>query len=92
MLLLRSRPSGEIQGAKGEAVVTYCEPLAMRLRFTRLWRAHRLRRCGILGLSASGGLSHRVNNMAVFTICRMTLGVNSIKAEKKIGNTGYYSL
>jgi len=33
-----------------------------------------------------------IYNMADFAICRMSLGVNSIKADKKIGNTGYYSL
>jgi len=37
-------------------------------------------------------LSHRVNNMAVFTIFMMSLGVNSIKAEKKSGNDDHYSL
>ncbi len=36
-------------------------------------------------------LSHWVNNMAVFTIFMMSLGVNSIKAEKKSGNADHYS-
>ena len=30
-------------------------------------------------------LSHWANNMAVFTIFMMSLGVNSIKAKKKFG-------
>ncbi len=34
VLLVRSRPSGEIQGVKGEAVIAYREPLTMRLRRT----------------------------------------------------------
>ena len=63
----------QIQGAEGEAVVIYCEPLAtLEMRHPRL--------------------SHRVNNMAVFTIFMMSLGVNSIKAEKKFGNDDHYSL
>jgi len=37
-------------------------------------------------------LSHWVNNMAVFTIFMMLLGVNSIKAEKKSENADHYSL
>jgi len=37
-------------------------------------------------------LSHWVNNMAVFTIITMSLGVNSIKAEEKSGNDDLYSL
>jgi hypothetical protein len=37
-------------------------------------------------------LSHWVNNMAVFTIFMMPLGVNSIKAEKKSENADHYSL
>ena len=37
-------------------------------------------------------LSHWVNNMAVFTIFMMSLGVNSIKAKKKSGNADHYSL
>jgi len=32
--LVRSRITGEIQGVKGEAVVTYCEPLTTRQRRT----------------------------------------------------------
>ena len=35
-------------------------------------------------------LSHWVNNMAVFIIFMMSLGVNSIKAEKKSGNANHY--
>jgi hypothetical protein len=71
MPFVRSRLSGEFQGVQGrastelsrsQAVVTYCEPLAMRLRFTRLWRAHRRGRWGIPGLSASGGLSRLVGS------------------------------
>jgi len=37
-------------------------------------------------------LSLWVNNMAVFTIFMMSLGVNSIKTEKKSGNADHYSL
>jgi hypothetical protein len=57
----------QIQGAKGDAVVIYCEPLA-----TQEMRYHRL--------------SLRVNNMAVFVIFWMSLGVCSTKAEKKSVN------
>jgi hypothetical protein len=61
----------QIQGAEGEAVVIYCEPLAtLEMRHPRL--------------------SHWVNNMAVFTIFMMSLGVNSIKADKKSGNADHY--
>jgi hypothetical protein len=63
----------QIQGAKGEVVVIYCEPLAT----LEMW----CRR-----------LSHWVNNMAVFTIFMMPLGVNSIKAENKSENADHYSL
>ena len=63
----------QIQGAEGEAVVIYCEPLATpEMGHIRL--------------------SHWVNNLAVFTILMMSLGVNSIKAEKKFGNADRYSL
>jgi len=37
-------------------------------------------------------LSLWANNMVVFTIFMMSLGVNLIKAEKKSGNTDRYSL
>ncbi len=37
-------------------------------------------------------LSHWANNMAVFTIFMMSLGVNSIRAEKQSGNADHYSL
>jgi len=42
------------------------------------------------GLSASGGLSNWANNRAVFTIFMMSLGANSIKAEKKSKNADHY--
>jgi hypothetical protein len=58
----------QIQGAKGEAVVIYCEPLATQ----EMWY-HRL--------------SLWVNNMAVFAIFWIALGVCSTKAEKKLVNT-----
>jgi len=35
-------------------------------------------------------LSHWVNNMAVFNIFVMSLGVKSMKAEKKSGNADHY--
>ena len=68
-------------GAEGEAVVIYCEPLATQVEDpanSGEMRHHRL--------------SHWANNMAVFTIFMMSLGANSIKAEKKSGNADHYSL
>ena len=63
----------QIQGAKGEAVVIYCEPLATKkMRYPRL--------------------SRRVNNMAVLTVFRMSLGVISSKAVRKSQYAYNYSL
>jgi hypothetical protein len=36
-------------------------------------------------------LSHWVNNMAVFTVFMMSLGVNSLRPEKKSGNANHHS-
>ncbi|HUV76597.1 MAG TPA: hypothetical protein VMW06_00940 [Desulfobacterales bacterium] len=68
-------------GAKGEAVVIYCEPLATLVEDPVNSGEMRHPR-----------LSHWVNNMAVFTIFMTSFRVNSIKAEKKSGNTDHYSL
>ena len=84
MLQIQARPpakQGEAAwGAKGEVVVIYCEPLATRVEDPvnsgEMW----CRR-----------LSHWVNNMAVFTTFTMSLGVNSIKAEKKSENADHFS-
>ena len=77
----------KIQGEKGKA------PHKKRDR-PPYFTANLLQRgsCGAIGLSASGGLSHWANNMAVFIFFMMSLGVNSIKAEKKSGNDDPYSL
>jgi hypothetical protein len=61
----------QIQGAKGEAIVNYCEPLATE----EMWH-HRL--------------SHRVNNLAVFSIFWISLMVNSPTSLKKAAKKGYY--
>ena len=61
---------GEILGVEGEAVVLYREPsIIPPRRDKRRSKIPHLSagRCGILGLSASGGLSRRVNKMAVFS-------------------------
>jgi hypothetical protein len=71
----------QIQGAEGEAVVIYCEPLATQVENPANSGEMRHIR-----------LSHWVNNLAVFTILMMSFGVSSIKAEKKFGNADRYSL
>jgi hypothetical protein len=58
----------QIQGAEGEAVVIYCEPLATQVEEPENSGEMRHPR-----------LSHGANNMAVFSIFMMSLGVNSIK-------------
>ena len=65
----------QIQGAEGEAV-----------------RQRSLADCEPLATleMRHPRLSHWVNNMAVFTIFMMSLGVNSIKADKKSGNADHY--
>ena len=73
----------QIQGAKGELIVIYYEPL-IRLRRASARQATLEMRCR--------RLFHWVNNRAVFTIFMMPLGVNSIKAEKKSENADHYSL
>jgi len=65
----------QIQGAEGEAVVIYCEPLATQVKDPA--NSGEMRR---------SRLSHWVNNMAVFTIFMMLLEGNSIKADKTSGN------
>ncbi len=70
----------QIQDAEGEAVVIYCESLATLVEDPVNSGEMRYPR-----------LSHWVNNMAIFTIFMMSLGVNSIKAEKKSGNADHYS-
>jgi hypothetical protein len=70
----------QIQGAEGEAVVIYCEPLATQVEDP-----------ANSGEMRHPRLSHWVNNMAVFTIFMMSLGVNSIKAKEKSGNADHYS-
>ena len=67
-------------GAEGEAVVIYCEPLATQVEDP-----------ANIGEMRHPRLSYWVNNMAVFTIFIMLLGVNSIKAEKTSGNDDHYS-
>jgi len=69
----------QIQGAEGEAVVIYCEPLATQVEDP-----------ANSGEMCHPRLSHRVNNMAVFTIFMMSLGINSIRAEKTSGNADHY--
>ena len=69
----------QIRDIKGEAVVFYRKPF-----ITRELRRHRLVRLWRAFPWA--------NNMAVFTVFMMSLGANSIKAEKKSGNADHYSL
>ena len=73
ILTLQKSKMLQIQGAKGEVVVIYCEPLAT----LEMWYPR---------------LSYWVNNMVVFTIFMVQLGVNSIKAEKKSETFDHYSL
>jgi len=74
-LILQKSKLLQIQGAEGEAVVIYCEPLATQVEDPENNGEMRHPR-----------LSHWVNNMAVFTIFMMSPRVNSIKGEKKFGN------
>jgi hypothetical protein len=61
-LIERKSRMPQIQGVtKGEAVVYYCKPLT---RLPKSCTADRQRsRWGMIGLSASGGLSRKVNKM-----------------------------
>jgi len=85
ILQIQARPpakQGEAAwGAKGAAVVIYPKPLTTQVEDPANSGEMRCRR-----------LSHWVNNMAVFTIFMMPLGVNSIKAENKSENADHYSL
>ena len=70
----------QIQGAEGEAVLSYCEPLATQVEDPANSGEMRYPR-----------RSHWANNMAGFTILIMSPGVYSIKTEEKSGNASHHS-